>query len=37
MIIIIDEEGKIEKTFDKVKTATHGADVLAYLQNKKIL
>jgi len=28
---LIDEEGRIEKTYAKVKTKTHGADVLADL------
>ena len=29
---ILDEMGKVMKVFDKVKTKTHGEDVLAYLK-----
>jgi thioredoxin-dependent peroxiredoxin len=28
---VVDAKGKVEKVFDKVKVATHAADVLAYL------
>jgi len=30
---IIDEEGKIEKTFPKVSVSTHGEDIVKYLTN----
>ncbi len=32
---LIDEEGKVEQVWKKVKTATHGADVLEYLEGQE--
>ena len=31
---LIDEQGKIQKVWRKVATATHGADILEYLEEK---
>lgn len=32
---IIDEEGKLEKIYDKVNTKTHAEEVLSYLKGRK--